>query len=286
VGGRTGTGGFSFGFGTGGSSNRGGTSATGGTSASLGGASTGGSSSATGGSTATSGTSEKFSFFVTSYAAIKALAGSDQGFGGDLRYGETGDGAGLRGADKICAAVAERSMKGNGKTWRAYLSTSTVNAIDRIGTGPWYDRRGRTVAQNTAALIATRPTGADSAIKDDLPNEDGVANHAPDGTQVDNHDTLTGTDHLGKLFGPNAHCSDWTSSAKDTSKKPRVGHSWPRSFGSVGANEPGMAHWASALDESGCGAGVNLIETGAPGNDGVVGSGGGYGGIYCFALTP
>jgi hypothetical protein len=30
----------------------------------------------------------------------------------------------------------------------------------------------------------------------------------------------------------------------------------------------------------------NLIQNGGPGNDGTVGSGGGYGGFYCFALTP
>jgi len=36
------------------------------------------------------------------------------GFGGDLRYGETGAGAGLRGADKICATLAEASMPGAG----------------------------------------------------------------------------------------------------------------------------------------------------------------------------
>src|SRR5215217_3094897 len=44
---------------------------------------------------------EKFSFFVTSLKAIRRLSGNDDGFGGDLRYGESGDGAGLKGADKI-----------------------------------------------------------------------------------------------------------------------------------------------------------------------------------------
>ena len=48
----------------------------------------------------------------------------------------------------------------------------------------------------------------------------------------------------------------------------------------------GMCNWMSALDESGCAPGVNLIQTGGPGRDGTVGSGGGYGGFYCFALTP
>lgn len=243
---------------------------------------------ATGGATAVgTATGEKFSFFVISYAAIKALSGSENGFGGDLRYGQAD---GLTGADKICAEVAERSMPKNGKTWRAFLSTSKVNAIDRIGEGPWYDRRGRTFALTKADLLYTRPKGADSAIINDFPNEDGVTNHAPDGTQVDNHDMITGSNNQGKLYSATAACSDWTSSAADNSKKPRVGHSWPRSgrggTSSSTGNVEGMENWMSALDESGCGAGVNIVETGGPGKDGNIGSGGGYGGFYCFALTP
>jgi hypothetical protein len=43
----------------------------------------------------------------------------------------------------------------------------------------------------------------------------------------------------------------------------------------------------SALAEGGCGPGVNLVEMGPP-MPGVytVGTGGGYGAIYCFALQP
>ncbi len=286
TGGRVSTGGATANIGgkatTGGAStSTGGKATTGGASTSTGGkASTGGASTGVGGGT---GTATKFSFFAISYKAIQAKAGSAQGFGGDLRYG-TGDG--LAGADKICTEVAEGSMAGNGKTWKAYLSTSTVNAIDRVGEGPWYDRVGRLVTASKAGLLFTRPQGADSTIANDLPNEDGVPNHAPDGTQVDNHDTLTGTNHLGTVFGSTAHCSNWTSSTASTSAKPRVGHTWPRGNTSASSNTAGMAHWASALDESGCGKGVNLIETGAPGNDGTVGSGGGYGGWYCFATSP
>ena len=68
-------------------------------------------------------------------------------FVGNLRHGESGAGAGLRGADKICAEIAEASMPGAGKKgWRAFLSAADggagkpVNAIDRIGSGPWFDR--------------------------------------------------------------------------------------------------------------------------------------------------
>ena len=48
-----------------------------------------------------------------------------------------------------------------------------------------------------------------------------------------------------------------------------------------------MANWMSVLDEAGCGAGVNLVDNGPPDyTNPTVGSGGGYGGFYCFALSP
>ncbi|HVV86565.1 MAG TPA: hypothetical protein VHE35_26085 [Kofleriaceae bacterium] len=232
-----------------------------------------------------------FSFFVTSLAALRTLSGSANGFGGDLRFGETGPGAGLRGADKICATIAELSMPGSSaKQWRAFLSATNdgngnvVNAIDRIGNGPWYDRLGRMLAPNKASLLGIRPAGGDAAIKNDFPNEDGVPNHNPDGTgEVDNHDFLTGTNLQGQLEAANRTCLDWTSATgnKTTEGSPRVGHTWPR--GNTGM----INSWMSSLVESGCRAGVNLIETGPPNpNDNTVGSGGGYGGFYCFALVP
>ena len=240
---------------------------------------------------------QHFSFFVTSLRALQELSKSSQGFGGDLRFGEVGPGAGLRGADKICATIAERSLPGAGlKPWRAFLSATAdengnqVNAIDRIGQGPWYDRLGRLVAMNRTNILTERPTGADPAIINDLPNEDGVPNHRPDQTQgqVDNHDTLTGTNSKGMLYSKTATCLDWTSAKGDRAAegKPRVGHCWPR-FGGPGMGDGSMANWMSSLDESGCAPGVNLIETGPPMQNAVtVGSGGGYGGFYCFSLVP
>jgi hypothetical protein len=304
-GGTTGTGGMTVKGGTtgsGGSASAGGTTAKGGTAGSGGVTGTGGTA-ARGGTTGSGGTTStstaaKFSFFVVSYAAIQKIAGSTKGLGGDLRHGETGNGAGLRGADKICSEVAEGSMAGAGaKTWRAFLSATAdengkqVNAIERIGSGPWYDRLGRLFANNLSELTSgDRPQNADAAIKSDFPNENGVLNQNPDKTgNVDNHDMLTGTNNTGKLYGTTATCSDWTSTATSGSK-PRVGHSWCTSMGggggSMGGGMGGMCNWMSALDESGCAPGVNLIQNGGPGNDGTVGSGGGYGGWYCFALTP
>ena len=47
-------------------------------------------------------------------------------------------------------------------------------------------------------------------------------------------------------------------------------------------------NWMSALDEAGCAPGAFIVEAGPPGANGTqtVGDGGGYGAIYCFALTP
>ena len=154
-----------------------------------------------------------FSFFVTSRAALQDLSGSVYGFGGDLRYGETGPGAGLRGADLICADIAERSMPGSSvKEWRAFLSAAEgedgeqVDAIDRIGDGPWYDRIGRMVAPTAADLLHTRPQNGDAYIADDLPNENGVPNSEVDPATEEanerNHHILTGSSTLGTLYPP------------------------------------------------------------------------------------
>jgi len=238
-----------------------------------------------------------FSFFVTSLRALQELSGSDQGFGGDLRFGETGPGAGLRGADKLCATIAERSMPGAGaKPWKAFLSATAdengaqVNAIDRIGNGPWYDRLGRVLAPTKADLLGIRPANGDPAIMNDFPNEDGVPNHQPDTTmaEVDNHDMLTGSDLQGHLEAANRTCLDWTANAgnKTLEGQPRVGHSWPR-LGGPGGGGGNINSWMSSLIESGCAPGVSLIEMGPPNpNSNTVGSGGGYGGFYCFALVP
>jgi hypothetical protein len=284
-GGSSGSGGGGAGGGSGGASGQGGGSpGTGGGGAGDGGpADTGRSDVATAGEAGTPPTGTKFSFFVTSLVAMRRLSKSQNGFGGDLRYGEAD---GLTGADKICTEIAESSLPGAGaKKWHAFLSAAAgpggmpVNAIDRIGGGPWYDRMGRLLAMTKADLLQIRPRGADPAIINDLPNEFGIGNHRPDPTMpaVDNHHVLTGSDAMGKLYGPTSTCMSWTSAAR-TIGRPRIGFSWPLQ---------NRQNWISGQDEGGCGAGVNQGETGGsdPSNP-IVGSGGGYGGIYCFADTP
>jgi hypothetical protein len=234
-------------------------------------------------------TQARFSFFVTSLNAMRTLSKNPNGFGGDLRFGETGEGAGLRGADKICAAAAELGMPGAGaKQWRAFLSTRTVNARTRIGEGPWYDRMGRLVAQNLTALLKERPEGANQMIINDLPNELGMPNRAgsAENGNDDNHDTVTGSNTMGDWDG-NETCSDWTSTTAAATgtgggmggmggNGPRVGHSWPANSG---------RNWMQAHRAPGCAPSVSLVQTGAGSGTGI-GNGGGYGGFYCFALTP
>jgi hypothetical protein len=174
-------------------------------------------------------------------------------------------------------------MPGAGaKTWRAFLSATkgganggAVNAIDRIGEGPWYDRLGRLVAMTKADLQQTRPRNAAAAIANDLPNETGTPNH---GT-VDNHDTLTGSNTMGMLQSTNMAntCNDWTANNAAIGK-PMLGHSWPAGSG---------MHWIQSHQAAGCTPGVNINgQGGPPAGSTSVGAGGGYGGIYCFALTP
>lgn len=295
AGGKSGTGGASTKSAGSSSSSKGGASST-----------TANSSTSTSASACTTDEEKKFSFFLASHAALTKLSGSPDGFGGKL--------GGLTGADKICQEIAETSAPCHKGTvvWHAFLSTSSENAKDRIGKGPWYDRKGRTLAMNMTDLLQERPKGADSAIVNDFPNENGVPNHNPDGTgDVDNHEILTGTGTDGKVYtqsassgggglpggipgfatstscGPNneetwdvdrATCWGWTTNEEKGC--PRVGHSWPRQGSGVG--------WISVWNEGGCAPGGVLTDDVAMGGlDGTrrVGSAGGYGGFYCFAVT-
>ena len=85
------------------------------------------------------------------FAAYATLAGAqDAGMSFFITSTNPGEGAnlgGLEGADAHCAALAEAAGV-TGKTWAAYLSTTTVDARDRIGSGPWVNADGVTVAED------------------------------------------------------------------------------------------------------------------------------------------
>jgi hypothetical protein len=216
-----------------------------------------------------------FSFFYTSLDAMRRLSGNPNGFGGDLRFGMP---TGIEGADKICQTIASEVGFG-AKTWRALLSATrgpdgrTVHAIDRVGDGPWYDRKGRLIARDRLGLLgADRPVG-DADTVNDLPDETG------EGTSVlgSTYDAITGTNRAGQLYlnDPRNTCMDWTNKTLEAVVI-MCGHAW------LGT---GVGHWLEAHGARSCVPGVNLQSNGT--SDGSsIGAGGGWGGFYCFALTP
>ena len=231
----------------------------------------------------------RFSFFYTSLTALQTLSGSPDGFGGDLRYG--GATTGLEGADKICQKIAsDQAKNGEGfgsKTWRAFLSATTgpdgkaVNAIDRIGDGPWYDRNARLFATGKAGLglgSSSRPDG-DTEVVNDFPDETGQGTMQLGST----YDAITGTDGNGNLQYPGQPrntCNDWTDRTLENVLVV-CGHSWP-------SGPPPGGNWISAHPERSCIPGVEVVKLpDSPKADGSsIGASGGYGGFYCFALTP
>ncbi|HEX2658547.1 MAG TPA: hypothetical protein VHU40_09750 [Polyangia bacterium] len=259
---------------------------------------------------------DKFSFFVISNAELIRQGGEDPDNKGFSKYG--GNLGGIEGADKICQTAAEHvSACQKNKMWHAFLGTTKVNAIDRVGKGPWYDRNGRLWAGSLTTLVQDRPSDADPAIKNDVPNENGVNNQTPDGTaKVDNHETLTGLGMDGKVYtqsstgmmgggfgggatacGPDvgatgtgtwsperATCWDWTRNTPEGC--PRVGHTWCSTASCTPAGSGSGTNWMSVWNEGGCAPGGTLAQTGGvPMGVRKVGAAGGYGGFYCVAVV-
>ena len=194
---------------------------------------------------------ESFSFFITS-------AGNPKG--GDFRLTAT-DSDGLAGADEFCRTKAVAAVPAAAiKTWRAYLSTSTVNARDRIGTGPWYNRNGVMVAADVAALH----TPASNMISK-VNGLDENGNMVPGrGDTPNQHDIVTGSTAQGMSSGNN--CNNWTSSAPSGTTA-TVGH-----FDRMGvASNIDPMSWVEAHASNGCSADA-FVPTG------------GRGSIYCFAI--
>jgi len=169
--------------------------------------------------------------------------------------GKGGDLGGIAGADAHCAALAKAAGAPATRVWRAYLSTDKEHAKDRIGTGPWVNAKGVTVATSVADLHSD----ANKLSKENSLTEKGAVVNGR-GDKPNQHDILTGTNLDGTSSGKT--CNNWTSSGADATAT--VGHH-DRQGG--GANP---TSWHSAHDSKGCGL------------DALRGSGGeGY--FYCFA---
>ncbi len=180
------------------------------------------------------------SFFLTS---------NGSGNGADL--------GGLAGADAHCAALAAAAGAGS-RTWRAYLSTDSINARDRIGNGPWHNAEGTLIAANVDELHS------DSANvnKETALDENGAVINGS-GDTPNRHDILTGSHADGTAFddGEDHTCSLWSSSSDGSA---HLGHHDRLSRGKPGSP------WNDAHPSRGCSQ-ENLRSTGG---DGL---------FYCFA---
>jgi hypothetical protein len=237
----------------------------------------------------------EFSFFALSLKFVKSkapCAGADSttclgGFGGDLRNGKAN---GIDGADSLCEEAANLANPGDRHQWRAFLSAGSyngavLNAIDRIGSGPWYSApptyqqktnyasEGLLVALNKEGLLSTRPNGDTTTIVYNGVNQSmgaGKAESWPfsqcltneyghcvqqDG---DTHDTLTGTNNDGTYAGSQAAtCDDWTNGTKGYGS-PVYGHTWPRQLNAT----DNAAKWISIGERmNNCGAVINVSST-------------------------
>jgi hypothetical protein len=177
-----------------------------------------------------------------------------------------GDGAnlgGLAGADAHCQSLAEAAGAGH-RTWRAYLSTqgnNAVNARDRIGSGPWANARGITIATSVENLHYDNSNINFEHALDE--NGNPIASRIDGDPDFSEHDILTGSRLDGTAYPPGEDrtCSNWTSNDQGSAM---VGHHDRYSFMIPGAP------WNSSHATPGCS------------QDALV-SVGGAGLLYCFA---
>ncbi len=128
-----------------------------------------------------------------------------------------------------------------------------MHAIDRVGEGPWYDRRGRLIAMNKAGLVGSgnRPAG-DAAAVNDLPDETGQ------GTKRlgDTHDAITGSNPMGMLRQHRMLAQHLPGLDQHHRRAARI--AGPRLAGGQWHALDRQAH-----TEPSCAAGVNLVQNGA-----------------------
>lgn len=180
--------------------------------------------------------------------------------------GNGGDLGGLAGADAHCQMLGEKVGSGN-RTWRAYLSTqatastAAVNAVDRIGKGPWGNAKGANMAADINHLLFDN---SNFSVEHILTETGEQVNSRVLGSTPNKHDILTGTQIDGTAFaaGDDMTCNNWTSSSDDN--KAMVGHSDRHRF-----TFPGSP-WNAAHPSRGC-------------SQKALQGSGGDGLFYCFA---
>ncbi len=152
--------------------------------------------------------------------------------------GDGGNLGGLAGADAHCQALATTVGAGD-RVWHAYLSTQVrpnqpaVNARDRIGTGPWYNFDGVTIARDVAHLHGdtlelaqlgnnlTKQSGLTEKGQivpglNDYPHpRDGDWDYVRTTPYSNRHEILTGSQPDGRAYPADLDftCNSWTSNA-------------------------------------------------------------------------
>ena len=194
----------------------------------------------------------RMTFFVTSVGSGK---GADLG--------------GLAGADQHCQNLAQAAGAGN-RTWRAYLSTAStattpgVNAIDRIGRGPWQNAKGDVIATDIENLHGLR----NNITKQTNLTEKGTVVNGR-GDTPNTHDVLSGSQRNGLAFpaGTDLTCGNYTKSGADGAVQ--MGHSDRQGL----TDDDYARSWNSSHASRGGCSQPALVSTG------------GAGLFYCFAVN-
>ncbi len=181
--------------------------------------------------------------------------------------GKGADLGGLEGADRHCQTLAQAAGAG-GKTWRAYLSTQgvgAVNAKDRIGRGPWQNAKGVVIAKDVAELH----NGNNLTKQTALTEKGEVVNGRGDSPNM--HDILTGSQPDGTAFtvSDDRTCGNWTKSGAGSAI---VGH-----HDRMGLDTSAPAKsWNSSHPSRGPGGGCAQDDLRSTGGAGL---------LYCFAVN-
>jgi hypothetical protein len=164
---------------------------------------------------------------------------------------------GLEGADAHCQALAAAAGAG-AHDWRAYLSTSSVDARDRIGDGPWQNAKGVVIAASVEELHSD----ANKISKETALDEKGETVNGR-GDEPNRHDILTGSNPDGTAADQT--CGDWTL---DGDGSALVGH-----HDRMGLRDDAPSKsWNSSHPSRGC----SQEALQGTGGDGL---------FYCFALN-
>jgi hypothetical protein len=210
---------------------------------------------------------------ILASAALLVLAGVAQAQQSSMTFfvtsagpGKGGDLGGLAGADAQCQKLAE-AAGATGKTWHAYLSSTTpndgkpaTNARDRIGKGPWQNAKGAVVGKDVDDLHKS-PNINKETLLDEKGERIKVRGDTPN-----MHDMLTGSDMEGRAFPGNMNltCNNWASSDKGSAM---LGHGDRDGIAdTVYQHSPFAAHMSRSCSQP------DLVATG------------GNGLFYCFAV--